>query len=151
IGEVQIGLPGGPEGQRRARLGHWVPVYVELKTPGKDEYPQEWKGVGAGEFELVTQTSDGDSEGQFSVPAPAVAPGERRTVITYYRPGDQRGELKLFLRTARGSTVGEVTREPAFNSVVEPSEVLYLAAGGQFGGLRDALAPRPRPGQEEPD
>src|SRR6185436_13332424 len=83
IGEVQIGLPGGPEGQRRARLGHWVPVYVELKAPGKDEYPHEWNGVGAGEYELMTQTSDGDTEGQFTMPAPAVAPGERRTVLTY--------------------------------------------------------------------
>src|SRR5436305_8784925 len=132
IVEVRIGLPGGPEGQRRARLGHWVPVYVDLKTPDKEEYPQEWKGVSAGEFDLVGQSSDGDSEGQYSVPAPALAPGERRTVITYYRPGDRQAKLKLFLRNARGSTSGEVAHEPAFHAIVDPDEVLFLAAGGQF-------------------
>jgi hypothetical protein len=141
IDSVRLGLPGGPKGERRVRLGAWSPVYVTLKA-GKEN-------VGAGDYELVTEASDGDSQAQYFTSVPALSGKEERTVQTYYRPGDREGSVRVTLRTAGGGSVQTVNAEPQFNEKVNPNEVLYLAIGTIPGGLQAALAPRGR-GKEEP-
>lgn len=148
IADAQAGFPGGAEGSRRARLGAWTPVYVTLRTPGKDEYTGEWPGVGQGECELVVQGSDGDTVGQFSVDTPAMAPGEQRSVLTYHRFGDRSGQLKIFVRKKDGATLHEFELPRNSFIFIEPHDYLHLAVGGQFPGLRDALVPKQQNNQD---
>lgn len=133
IESVKVGLPGGPKGERRVRLGAWSPIYVSL-TAGKED-------LSAGEYELVSEASDGDSQAQFFTRVPAMQAKEQRTVLTYYRPGDREGAVRITLRTHRGSTVQSAGKEPEFSERLNPDELLYLVVGAELGGLRSALLP----------
>src|SRR6266511_2142661 len=77
IEDVKVGLPGGPNRERRVRLGAWAPIYVTLTAAKED--------LSAGAYELINEASDGDSQAQFTTSVPAMQAKKRRTVLTYYR------------------------------------------------------------------
>src|SRR5688572_12777598 len=104
VADVRVGLPG-LDGHRNARLGAWTPIYVDLKAAKEEAFKDDRKSIGAGDFELVVEASDGETNGLFTVPAPALNPEERRTALTYYRPASIGAEFTLTLRTRSGSTV----------------------------------------------
>ena len=142
IKDVRIGLPGGKDGQR-CRVGAWSPVYVELLA-GRDD-------LGAGDFELVTETSDSDDvQGQYVIPVPALGKGSALTVLTYFRPGNRSARLTVRVRRKGGAVVHSADKEPDPQEVIGPDEVLYLTMGARLPGLRRALLP-PRKAEGEPE
>ena len=97
IKDVRIGLPGGKDGHR-CRVGSWSPVYVELLA-GKED-------IGAGDFELVTETADSDDvRGQYVIPVASLGKESTRTITTYFRPGNRRPRLTVRVRRKGGAVV----------------------------------------------
>ena len=142
VKDLRIGLPGSKDG-RRCRIGAWSPVYVELAAGSAD--------VGAGDFELVTETSDSDDvRGQYVVDVPAIGKESTRTVLTYFRPGNRTARVTALVRRKQGrAVVHSLDREPDQGDVVGPDETLYLTLGAKLSGLRQALIP-PRQAEGEP-
>ncbi len=141
IEKVQLGLPVGAGDTYRLRVGAWSPVYVELEAGEND--------IGQGDYDLVGETSDGESQIVFTSAAPAIAAERTRIALTYYRPGDRNGRLTLSLRKRNGTTVQTVTTEPSPGAMLDSHEVLYLSLGSPLAGLRKALMPRKPVGDEE--
>src|SRR6266508_4215879 len=142
IEDVRIGFPAR-EGHR-CRPGAWCPVHVELRT-GQD-------GIAADEYELAVETADSDDvPGQYVVSVPALGPGKQYTVLTYYRPGNRNAGLKAIVRKKSGAAIHSLEKAPGFNETLRPEDILYLAVGGQPPGLRSALVPARKAGQETPE
>jgi hypothetical protein len=132
IKEVRIGFPA--EGGRRLRPGAWAPVQVDLQAGSE--------GVAAEAFALVVQTADSDDvQARYRAPVPALGKDERRTVLTYYRPGTRTARLTVLVQRADGRTVTSLEQAPAFGDLLHPETVLYLSLGPPLPGLSRALTP----------
>jgi hypothetical protein len=128
IEKVRLGLPSGGSDDHRARQGAWNPVYVDL-VAGLDD-------IGQGDYELVGETSDLESQTLFTSTVPAIAAEQTRRAITYYRPVDRNGRLTVTLKKRTGSTVQTINADPRVGAVLEPQEFLYLGIGSPLTGLR---------------
>src|SRR5262249_9720410 len=133
-----IGFPA-QEG-RRCRPGSWCPVHVDLRAE---------EAIAAGEYELAVETADSDDVlGQYVISVPTIAAGTSSTILTYYRPGNRTATLKAIVRKKGGATLHTLEKAPGFNETLRPEEILYLAIGGRPAGLRNALVPARKAGQE---
>ena len=140
IKSIRPGLPRGGDAHR-VRIGVWNPVYVTLEA-GEDD-------IGNGEYTLVNETSDGDTQSVFTVGVPAIPQETVRKVLTYYRPGDRGARVSVTLRKRSGATVESAAIEPRFGEILEPGEVLYLGVGTPLGGLRKALMKPKQLGEDD--
>ncbi|HKB39044.1 MAG TPA: hypothetical protein VKD72_21570, partial [Gemmataceae bacterium] len=137
IVDVGIGFPAG-EG-RRCRPGNWCPVHVSLAG---------WEDGPPGEYEVVVETADSDDVlGQYVVSVPRLT-GRMTTVLAYYRPGNRAAGLKAIVRKKGGAAIHSLEKAPGFNETLRPEDIFYLAVGGQPKGLRNALVPTRKAGQE---
>jgi hypothetical protein len=139
IEDIRIGFPA--QDGRRCRPGSWCPVQVDLRS-GSEAIPRDG-------YELAVETADSDDVlGQYVVSVPEIKGDTSATVRTYYRPGNRTASLKATVRKKSGEAVHSFEKAPAFNETLRPDEVLYLALGGRPPGLRNALLPARKPGQE---
>jgi hypothetical protein len=144
---VRVGFPSEGQG-RRCRVGAWAPVFVDVES-GEE-------GFGAGDYQLVVETADGDAiQSQYMTDLPAVPAESRATVQTYVRPGNLTGKVTLTARARNGSKVHEYEEQGLDGQVIGPGEVLYLTAGARLPELAKALkraeaGPKKEGGKNEP-
>jgi hypothetical protein len=96
---VVVGFPSGPSksqpdesGTHLFRAGSWSPVYVSISS----QVP-----IGNNATLSVAAADADDLDTTYTVPFPAMQPGEMRTVIAYQRPGSDIARLSLRLNAGR--------------------------------------------------
>jgi hypothetical protein len=132
IEQVHIGLPG-PNNSHLSRDGVWAPVFIRL-TAGEG-------GNARNEYQLVVVTTDFDEAPyHFRTPVPALSEKEQRTVLSYVHPGGSGSEFAVRLETADNEEVQTVARlQRGLADVLDPRQILFLAAGAKLPALRQAL------------
>src|SRR5437868_5241206 len=89
IEKVQVGFPSSPQtGEFKA--GAWTPVYVQV-TAGSE-------GIGKGDVLIVEASDSDDVRNHYTVPLPALNPGESDLVLAYTKPGSANSEISVSIR-----------------------------------------------------
>jgi len=137
IENVQVGFRpyAHDEFGGRFKAGLWAPVYVSFSHAPDGSVLLRTGKDGLGRGELLVETADSDDvENIYRVPL-ALAPGDRRPVLTYTRAAVGHPDIKVGV-AAGGQTFAT---EPRSFAGMELGEHLYLALGARLGHFQDAL------------
>lgn len=126
--QVRVGFSSTVENEaQRFKIGMWAPIVVELQTGPE----------GIAKAELDVETSDSENVGTiYTVPVENLKPNEKRTIVTYSRPGNSDGRFTLSVRS------GNQVLTPPFTVSQPPMDLrenLYLTVGCNLPELHEAL------------
>jgi hypothetical protein len=147
LAAVDVGLPDGTGDKNlgRTRNGAWTPIVVELDAA---------EAVSADRYRLQFRSTDSeDMTYSYHVAVPALAPGERRIVLGYLRPGNMSSEFHVTIQNADGKDLPDAHSVTVSRSggqdVLAPRDYLVLVLGSRLPGLKRALIPA-RNDKEQP-
>jgi hypothetical protein len=129
IKDVRIGFrPNVPDNWGRFKPGLWAPVSVEVVGGPK----------GLPRCDLIIETNDCDAvQAEFTVPL-QLQPLERRTVVTYVRPGDANPRVVVSVRS-RGEILAQGQSNDLGLSAINLGDSLYVSLGGRLTDLQSAV------------
>lgn len=134
---VGVGFPSGARADESEshifRAGSWSPIFVSIST----QVP-----IGNNATLSVLTTDGDDLETAYTVPFPAMQPGEMRTVIAYQRAGS--AVPKFSFRLNAGREVLATYSRDLFG--LNSSQFVFLTLGSPLPNLR-ALTREQSPGQ----